>query len=118
MTNNLENICEPIKNNRNHDDVHLNNQINTANNNDFSNDVEMENGHNITNGKALFISFFIFLFFFFCFSVTKTNEFRSFLFHSMKLQVTVIKMVHQITTASIICHLIQMKTWVSCLCVH
>lgn len=49
-------MCEPIKNNINHDDVQLNNQINNANNNmaacgnDFSTDVEMENGHNITNG--------------------------------------------------------------------
>lgn len=44
-------MCEPLKNNCTNDDVQLNNQINTANNNDFSNDVEMENGHNITNGK-------------------------------------------------------------------
>lgn len=51
-TNNLEHLCEPLKKNCNqHDDVQLNNQINTANNNDFSNDVEMENGHNITNGE-------------------------------------------------------------------
>lgn len=50
-TNNIANICEPIKNNRNHDNVQLINQINTANNNDFNNDVEMENGHNVTNGK-------------------------------------------------------------------
>lgn len=51
-------MCEPIKNNCNHDDVQLNNQINNANNNmscgnDFSNDVEMENGHNVTNGMWL-----------------------------------------------------------------
>lgn len=52
-TNNLEHLCEPLKNNCNHDDVQLNNQINTANNNDFNNDVEMENGHNITNGKLI-----------------------------------------------------------------
>lgn len=50
MINNIENMCEPIKNNHNHDEVH-NNQINSANNNDFSSDVEMENGHNVTNGK-------------------------------------------------------------------
>lgn len=46
-------MCEPLKNNCTNDDVQLNNQINTANNNDFSNDVEMENGHNITNGKYI-----------------------------------------------------------------
>ncbi|XP_055325349.1 ran-binding proteins 9/10 homolog isoform X1 [Sitodiplosis mosellana] len=50
--NSLEHLCEPLKNNCNHDDVQLNNQINTANNNDFSNDVEMENGHNVTNGNS------------------------------------------------------------------
>lgn len=44
-------MCDPLKINCTNDDVQLNNQINTANNNDFSNDVEMENGHNITNGK-------------------------------------------------------------------
>lgn len=42
----------------NRDDVQLNNQINNANNNnntatanDFGGDVEMENGHNVTNGE-------------------------------------------------------------------
>lgn len=48
-TNNLENILEPIKNSS-HEDVQLNNQINTANH-DYNNDVEMENGH-LTNGKC------------------------------------------------------------------
>lgn len=49
-TINIENITEPIKNS-NHEDVQLNNQINTANHSDFNNDVEMENGH-LTNGKC------------------------------------------------------------------
>lgn len=48
---NSESVTESTKNN-NHDDVQLNNQINTSNNvTDYNNDVEMENGH-ITNGNS------------------------------------------------------------------
>lgn len=49
-TNNVDNVAELSRNN-NHDDVQLNNQINATNSSlDYSNDVEMENGH-ITNGE-------------------------------------------------------------------